>query len=110
MGPEAKIEADVEAENIFVAGEIKGNVKAREAIEFGESSIMNGDVETKSLVIEKGAIFNGSCSMADDGGQMTGDRDEEETAKKAKKEQGKLDEVGEIFEDEDDDGKGDDEE
>lgn len=63
VGPEAKIEADVEAENIFVAGQITGNIKARAAIELGEGSTVNGDIETKSLVVEKGAILNGGCSM-----------------------------------------------
>lgn len=63
VGPAAIIEASVEAENVFIAGEVRGNIKARETIELAESSRMFGDMETKTLMIEKGAIFNGSCVM-----------------------------------------------
>lgn len=64
IGVGAKIEANVEAENVFIAGEITGNIKARTAVEMTEGSIVNGDIETKSLMVEKGAILNGTCMMS----------------------------------------------
>lgn len=68
VGAGAKIEANVEAENVFIAGEITGNIKARAAVEMTEGSRVNGDIETKSLMVEKGAILNGSCMMSSEAG------------------------------------------
>lgn len=93
IGPNAKIEADVEAENIFVAGEIIGNIKARTAIELSESSMVRGDIETKSLVVEKGATLNGSCSMTDE----KNSEQEANSKKNNKSKKGKLDGVVETY-------------
>ena len=100
VGPEAKIEADVEAENIFVAGQITGNIKARVAIELGESSIVNGDIETKSLVVEKGAILNGGCSMPSEDADAKDKEIFDKKNNRGKKDQRKTDEIEKMYEDE----------
>ncbi len=62
--PGAKIKADVEAANARVLGSVKGNVTIRENLELGESAAIEGDIVTKVLSIEPGAILNGHCSVS----------------------------------------------
>lgn len=68
IGPSAEIMADIEAENIYVGGKVKGNIKAKNEIELAENSVVVGDLVTQSLIVERGAMFNGHCLMAGESG------------------------------------------
>jgi cytoskeletal protein CcmA (bactofilin family) len=48
---------------VIVHGEIKGNVKAKTAVEHHHPARMRGNVETPSLMVEKGVIFEGQTKM-----------------------------------------------
>jgi len=67
VGATGKVEADIEADTAVIAGRMIGNVVTAEKIELQNKCEMDGDIKTKSLVIEQGAIFSGSCNMK--GGQ-----------------------------------------
>jgi len=58
-----KIKADVKAENVYVAGEIDGNIYAQEKIEILETGRVDGDVTSQALSIEPGGILKGSSNM-----------------------------------------------
>lgn len=60
----AKIKANVEAANASVAGEIAGNVTIKDALQLGESAKVTGDIITKILSIEPGAVLHGHCSVS----------------------------------------------
>ncbi|MBU0671052.1 polymer-forming cytoskeletal protein [Patescibacteria group bacterium] len=57
----AKVDADVEANNLNVSGEINGNVKCHGKMDLTGSARVNGDVETDVISIETGAVLNGQC-------------------------------------------------
>ncbi|MBU1037139.1 polymer-forming cytoskeletal protein [Patescibacteria group bacterium] len=63
VGKDAKIKADVEALNAYVAGEITGNLTIKESLELTATAKITGDVETKQLAVEKGAYLNGRVTM-----------------------------------------------
>lgn len=63
VGSEAKVKADVEAANAYVAGEIRGNLKVAGRTELTASAKVFGNIETKVVSIEPGALFNGKCVM-----------------------------------------------
>ena len=63
VGSTGLVEAEIEAESAIVAGAMKGNVKTTEKIELQAKCEMEGDIRTKSLIIEQGAVFCGSCDM-----------------------------------------------
>jgi cytoskeletal protein CcmA (bactofilin family) len=63
VGEHAKIDADITCGTIIVHGEVNGNVRARIAIELHRGSRLRGDVESPSLTIEKGVVFQGSSKM-----------------------------------------------
>jgi len=60
----AKIKASVEAHNAVVHGKIKGNVIVDENLEIGPSAQIEGDIITKVLSIEPGALLHGHCSVS----------------------------------------------
>lgn len=63
IGQDAKIKAEVEANNLYLSGEIKGNVKVFEKAELKSNARVLGNLETKLLSVEEGAIINGKCTM-----------------------------------------------
>jgi len=80
VGSTGMVEAEIESESAIVAGAMKGNVTTSEKIELQAKCEMDGDLHTKSLVIEEGAVFCGACSMKDrppDLGFLAPERQEE---------------------------------
>src|SRR5512138_42532 len=63
VGEGAKVSAEITCGTIIVHGEINGNVRAKSAIELHHPARMRGNVETPSLMIEKGVIFEGQAKM-----------------------------------------------
>ena len=54
---------DVQASDAHIGGSIKGNVTVSNRIVLGRKSELKGDLIYRSLVIEDGAQFEGSCSV-----------------------------------------------
>lgn len=66
IGEDGKLEADLNAKIIIVGGNVTGNIFAKEKIELQSNSVVTGDLTTKSLVVEEGAIFCGKCNMKEE--------------------------------------------
>lgn len=64
VGEHGKVEGDVTAIGILVAGIVNGNLHIQEKTELTASGNVVGDIVTGSLVVEEGASFRGNCSMA----------------------------------------------
>ncbi|MDD5243903.1 MAG: polymer-forming cytoskeletal protein [Syntrophorhabdaceae bacterium] len=63
VGPTAKVTATISTKTLVSHGEITGNVTATEQVTLKNTSLHNGDVSTPNIIIENGAVFNGSCAM-----------------------------------------------
>ena len=63
IGEKAQIKATIKANNISNMGKIVGNLKALNTIEIYDGAMILGDISTKELVIKKGGVFDGHCSM-----------------------------------------------
>ncbi|BDG09709.1 bactofilin family protein [Anaeromyxobacter paludicola] len=63
VGEGAKLNAEVTCGTIIVHGEVNGNIRAKSAIELHHPAKVRGNVETPSLMIEKGVIFEGQAKM-----------------------------------------------
>lgn len=59
----AKVNAEVTAGAVVVYGEVTGNIKATQFVELRASARMRGNIETPSLMVEKGVMFEGGCKM-----------------------------------------------
>ena len=54
------------ARSATIAGNIKGNIRGQEKIVLEAKSVLMGDLQTRELVINEGAIFQGNCAMRGD--------------------------------------------
>ena len=63
VGEHARIDAEITCGTIIVYGEVNGNIKAKTAVEIHQSAKVHSELETPSLVVEKGALFQGSVHM-----------------------------------------------
>ena len=63
LGPTAVIEGDVKAVNIEISGEVTGNIYASELLTIKATAKISGDLISNKLIIEAGAICNGTSKM-----------------------------------------------
>lgn len=63
VGPTGIIEADVEADNVVVQGQITGNVLARKQLQIQSSGKLLGDCMAQTIDIKEGALFEGRSKM-----------------------------------------------
>ncbi len=57
------VEADIETSTVEVAGQVTGNILARERVELKADSKMVGDIRSPRVLIADGAVFKGSVDM-----------------------------------------------
>ena len=72
VGSTGIIEADIEARSTKLGGKVVGNLTAKDRIELEENASVMGDIKTKDLIINEGAIFHGNCSMQASKGKGNG--------------------------------------
>jgi cytoskeletal protein CcmA (bactofilin family) len=63
VGEHARIDAEITCGTVIVQGEVNGNIKAKSAVELHRSAKVRGNVETTSLIVEKGAFLQGQMTM-----------------------------------------------
>jgi cytoskeletal protein CcmA (bactofilin family) len=64
IGQTGRITGNVTAANVFLAGELNGNVDCSQGkIDISETGKLTGDITTKCIVIDENATFQGKCSM-----------------------------------------------
>jgi cytoskeletal protein CcmA (bactofilin family) len=63
IGSLGVIEADIKARRAIFGGKVVGNVIAEERVELESKSSLVGDLKTRNLIINEGALFHGACSM-----------------------------------------------
>lgn len=61
----AKVIAEVQAYNVTVSGQVKGNITANK-VEITETGKVWGDVNVNSMLLHEGAYLRGSTNMAGD--------------------------------------------
>ena len=78
VGANGKVDANIEVAVAIIHGTINGDIIATQRLELGRAAKVNGNIQTPSLVIEQGAVFEGSCKML----QMTAAADKARRDKK----------------------------
>jgi cytoskeletal protein CcmA (bactofilin family) len=63
IGEGALVQAEIDCGTIIVHGQIVGNVRARTAVELHAPAKVKGNVETPSLMMERGVTFDGQTKM-----------------------------------------------
>lgn len=63
VGEGAKVSAEVTCGTIVVHGEVVGNIRARAAVELHQPARVRGNIETPSLMVDRGVVFEGQAKM-----------------------------------------------
>lgn len=63
VGANGKVDANIEVAIATIHGVVNGDVIATQRLELGRAARLNGNIQTASLVIEPGALFEGTCKM-----------------------------------------------
>jgi cytoskeletal protein CcmA (bactofilin family) len=63
IGPNGRVQADIEAREIVIEGTVQGNLKARESVRLLSSSQVQGSVLTQRIGIDDGARLRGKVEM-----------------------------------------------
>ena len=58
-----RVDANVEVAVAQIFGTVNGDITATKRIEMGRVAKVTGNIQTPALVIENGAVFEGSCRM-----------------------------------------------
>jgi len=72
IGEGARVNAEINAGTVVVNGQVEGNIRATQLIELHNPGRVKGNLETPSLSIDKGVMFEGSCKMESMGKTTSG--------------------------------------
>lgn len=63
LSPQSQVEADIRAQNVSIAGRFKGSVVVKGKAHVGRGGRIDGNITSKTLVIEEGGVFHGQSIM-----------------------------------------------
>jgi cytoskeletal protein CcmA (bactofilin family) len=63
VGPNASVTAEIEAREIIVRGEVIGTLKARERVHIASTGRLTGNMDTRGIVIEDGAVLHSKVAV-----------------------------------------------
>lgn len=72
VGETGEITGEIKAEVISIGGKVTGSINSKEKVVLESKAVLKGDIVTKILVVEAGAIFDGSSKMSDKGLSSSG--------------------------------------
>lgn len=67
----------IQSKTAVIHGRVDGQLVAPQHITLGAKATFIGDLETRSLVVEEGAIFHGASKMMEDKGEKKSEQAEE---------------------------------
>jgi cytoskeletal protein CcmA (bactofilin family) len=63
VGPNGRVQADINAKEVVVQGSVKGNIRAVDRVDLRKSGSLVGDLVAARVIIEDGAYFKGSIDI-----------------------------------------------
>lgn len=67
IGQGGEIEGDVEVNNANISGKLKGSLIVKQKLVLESTSTLIGDLQAAKLIVDEGAVFDGTSQMAKDG-------------------------------------------
>lgn len=74
IGEKGVVHADVHTANAVIRGRYEGTMVATGTVEIASTGRVKGDIQTDSLVISKGGLFDGAVSKMQRGLELVSDR------------------------------------
>ena len=63
VGEAGRVKGTISCQNAEIMGLVEGKINCSQQLSLRANCKINGDVLTKTLIVEPGALFNGTCSM-----------------------------------------------
>jgi cytoskeletal protein CcmA (bactofilin family) len=63
VGPKGKVSGNVFCNQLELIGTLTGNANVDEHSSLKTGCVLKGDIQTQTLSVEQGAVFQGNCSM-----------------------------------------------
>ena len=63
IGEAGRVKGTIVCQQAEILGLMEGKINCHQQLSLRSNGKINGDVHTKTLIVEPGALFNGSCSM-----------------------------------------------
>ncbi|HVS14958.1 MAG TPA: polymer-forming cytoskeletal protein [Thermoanaerobaculia bacterium] len=63
VGEQGVVEGEIEVGTLYVSGTVRARVRASRRLEITANGRVYGELSTPALIIEEGALFEGSCTM-----------------------------------------------
>jgi cytoskeletal protein CcmA (bactofilin family) len=65
IGKTGEVAGDIRAKNVVVCGRVHGTITAAESVELQKGCRVEGDIHTRTFVVEEGVFFQGNCRMSE---------------------------------------------
>jgi cytoskeletal protein CcmA (bactofilin family) len=92
LSPQSQVEADIRAQNVSVAGRFKGNLVVKGKAHLARGGRIEGNITSKTLVVEEGGVFHGQ-SIMDGAPAQQGQADQQRAQQASSQTEGKADQV-----------------
>lgn len=65
IGPDARVDARIEADEVVIEGLVHGDIFARLRVELTSSAVVEGAIQSPRLELHEGSRFTGRCQSGD---------------------------------------------
>ena len=62
VGRAGRVDAEINAGVVEISGEVRGNIRAKTSVKILSGGRVLGNVETPTIAMEEGVVFEGSCT------------------------------------------------
>jgi cytoskeletal protein CcmA (bactofilin family) len=63
LGENSKVEGQIEGNAVSIEGHFEGTIVAKGRVEIHDKAVVTGEIHTPCLVLQPGAVFDGTCHM-----------------------------------------------
>ena len=67
IGEQGLVKGTVECQSAEIMGTLDGKINVKYTLALRATSRLKGEINTQTLMVEPNAVFNGSCTMGNDG-------------------------------------------
>jgi cytoskeletal protein CcmA (bactofilin family) len=99
IGTNGQVDANITVAAAMVNGAVNGDIVASEKLQLGRTARVMGNIQSPRLIVEEGAILEGSCSML----KARETQEEEAVSNSAQYEEPESTQISLVAEDDDDD-------
>jgi cytoskeletal protein CcmA (bactofilin family) len=67
IGEKGYVKGEIISKNMDISGRVEGTILVEGQLSLRSAAVVDGEITTNKLVVELGAVFNGTCHMSKKG-------------------------------------------